>query len=44
MLIFHPLWLRMRAILTGRRFSRSIERHTRAADQLDAAVRKVLDR
>ena len=35
-------WRKLRDFLTGRRLERAKERHARAADQLDAAVKELL--
>lgn len=38
------LLMKIHIILTGWRFSQSVERHQRAAERLDATVREVLKR
>lgn len=38
------IWNRVRRLLIGRRFGRSVKRSNRAADVLDAALREVLKR
>lgn len=42
--MFTMNWLKLRALLAGRRLTRAIERNNRAVDRLDALVREVLSR